>query len=170
MEHQMGTIARSGGQSTITHTRVIKTTPEDLWDAITNPERAARWLGALSGDLVKGGHYELVFDASDPDSRVEGIVLSCTPPRQLVATWSAPEESASRVSVTLSPCDDGTLLELVHAGLQPPASDTGHAAGWHIHLDQLMAGVERNQWQDLWGSFDQVHDAYVLRYTSLQNQ
>lgn len=36
MEHQMGTIARSGGQSTITHTRVIKTTPEDLWDAITN--------------------------------------------------------------------------------------------------------------------------------------
>lgn len=170
MEDLMGSVARPDGQSATTLERVIRTTCEELWGALTNPERAARWLGSLSGDLVEGGHYELVFDTSDPDGRVARVVLSCTPPHELVVTWSAPGESTSRVSVTLSTYSDGTLLDLVHAGLRPPVSDTGHAAGWHIHLDQLTAGVERNRWQDLWGCFDKVHDAYVLRYPSIQEQ
>jgi uncharacterized protein YndB with AHSA1/START domain len=38
--------------------RVYDTTVEDLWDALTNPERLPRWFLPVSGDLRLGGRYQ----------------------------------------------------------------------------------------------------------------
>lgn len=168
MDDLIADISRSAGRSTITARRLVRATPEDLWDAIIGPERAARWLGTLTGDLRQGGRYRLVFDAADPDSRVDGAVLTCAQPHRLVVTWHAPGEEESRVDVTLAPADGGTLLELVHSELQAPASDTGHAAGWQVHLDQLTDGVEHDRWQDQWERYDGLHRAYVARHPDVQ--
>lgn len=164
MTDLIGAINRSDGQSTIVLERRFRTTPEDVWAAITDPERAARWLGRITGELRLGGHYLLVFDDADPEARVEGTIQSCEEPHTLVVTWQAPGESESVVHVALAAHAKGALLELTHSKLRPPASDTGHAAGWQIHLDQLVAGLERDQWQDQLGRYDDLHHSYQVRY------
>lgn len=60
--------------------RTYDTTVEDLWDALTNPERVPRWFGGVSGDLQLGGRYQIEGNAS-------GEITECEPPRHLALTW-----------------------------------------------------------------------------------
>src|SRR5487761_2751620 len=43
---------------------LYKTDIRDLWEACTSPERLARWLAQVSGDLKVGGIIELLFTSS----------------------------------------------------------------------------------------------------------
>lgn len=61
-------------------TRNYDTTVEDLWDAITTPERLARWFLAVEGDLKLGGRYQLKGNAG-------GTITRCEPPAALDLTW-----------------------------------------------------------------------------------
>jgi uncharacterized protein YndB with AHSA1/START domain len=53
---------------------------DDVWDAITNPERLRRWLKPVTGDLRLGGKFEL-------DGGEHGDILRCEPPRLLKVSW-----------------------------------------------------------------------------------
>src|SRR5580765_3873189 len=75
------------------------TTPEDLWDAITNPERIPLWFLPISGDLKLGGRYQLKGNAG-------GQITDCQPPRYFALTWEMGEQH-SWVSVELSQLADG---------------------------------------------------------------
>jgi uncharacterized protein YndB with AHSA1/START domain len=78
---------------------------EDVWDAITQPERIKRWFMPISGELRVGGNFQLEGNAS-------GDILGCEPPRMFRVTFGGP---ASIVEVRLSgQGDDGTVLELEH--------------------------------------------------------
>lgn len=88
-------------------TRTYDTTIEDVWDAITNPERLPRWFMPVSGDLKLGGRYQLHGNAG-------GTIKTCQPPRHLAVTWEF-MGGVSWVTVRLSPDQAGTRLELEHA-------------------------------------------------------
>ena len=60
--------------------RTYATTPPDLWEAITTPDRLARWFTTVTGDLVLGGRYQLKGNA-------EGTITKCEPPHALDLTW-----------------------------------------------------------------------------------
>jgi uncharacterized protein YndB with AHSA1/START domain len=90
---------------------------EDVWDALTNPERIGRWFLPISGDYRLGGHYQFEGNAG-------GEILSCERPHRLRATWVYGEmtegPSASEVEVRLSTVDGGaTRLELEHTAVVP---------------------------------------------------
>ena len=88
--------------------RSYNTTIEDLWDAITNPERLPRWFLPVTGDLQLGGHYQLTGNAG-------GRITRCDPPENLALTWEI-GGSVSWVAVQLSPDGKaGSRLELQHA-------------------------------------------------------
>lgn len=92
--------------------RTYPTTRDDLWDALTNPERIPRWFMPVSGDLRPGGHYQLHGNAS-------GDITACEPPRRLALTWVMGDQ-VSWVTVELS--DDpqgGTELRLEHVAHIP---------------------------------------------------
>jgi uncharacterized protein YndB with AHSA1/START domain len=78
---------------------------DDVWDAVTQPDRIKRWLMPISGELRVGGSFQLEGNAG-------GEILTCEPPRLLKVTFGAP---TSIVEVRLTPDGDGdTLLELEH--------------------------------------------------------
>ena len=79
---------------TVRFERHYATTPEDLWSSVTEPERLARWLGPLYGDLVVGGRYELRMgdDVEGSHQNAAGEVLECDAPRRLVIGWEFPGE------------------------------------------------------------------------------
>jgi uncharacterized protein YndB with AHSA1/START domain len=88
--------------------RTYDTTPEDVWDAITNGERIPRWFLPVEGDLRLGGRYQLEGNAG-------GEITACDPPAHLALTWEF-GDGVTWVDVHLS--DDpggGTRLRLEHA-------------------------------------------------------
>ncbi|NUR10155.1 MAG: SRPBCC family protein [Nocardioidaceae bacterium] len=82
---------------------------DDVWDAVTSPERLPRWFLPVSGDLVVGGRYQLEGNAG-------GTVLACDPPRALSVTWEYGGE-VTWVDVTLSDAAGSTTLELRHTAV-----------------------------------------------------
>jgi uncharacterized protein YndB with AHSA1/START domain len=64
----------------VTLERTYDTSAEDLWDAVTNPERLPRWFLPISGDLKLGGRYQFQGNAG-------GTITQCEPPAFVAVTW-----------------------------------------------------------------------------------
>lgn len=78
---------------------------DDVWDALTDPDRMKRWFLPVSGDLRAGGSFQLEGNAG-------GDILRCEPPRLLRVTFGSPD---SLVELRLSPRgEERTALELEH--------------------------------------------------------
>ncbi|MRG95617.1 SRPBCC family protein [Polyangium spumosum] len=116
---------------------------EDVWDAITNPERVRRWFLPLEGDLRLGGFYQLKGNAG-------GKILRCEPPRLLEVTWTMgpnKDDESSKVHVQLSAGEkEETVLELDHTAIVPPGmwDEYGPGAvglGWDLALLGLGLGL-----------------------------
>jgi uncharacterized protein YndB with AHSA1/START domain len=67
---------------------------DDLWSALTDPGRLARWYGQVEGDLRPGGQFRLHVESADIDAT--GRVEACEPPRRLLVTTRETEESYLR--------------------------------------------------------------------------
>jgi uncharacterized protein YndB with AHSA1/START domain len=90
---------------------------EDVWDALTDPDRLKRWFLPISGELRIGGTFQLEGNAG-------GEILSCEKPRLIRTTFGGPE---SIVELRLAPSgDERTVLELEHT---VPIEMAGSGAG-----------------------------------------
>lgn len=97
--------------------RTYPTTPDDLWSALTEPDRIRRWFMPITGELKEGGHFQLEGNAG-------GDILVCDPPRRLRTTFGGPE---SIVQLTLAGSDaEHTELTLDHT---VPVAMAGSVAG-----------------------------------------
>jgi uncharacterized protein YndB with AHSA1/START domain len=90
----------------VSASRTFATSPDDLWEAITKPERLARWFGSVSGDLRLGGSFQIKDNA-------KGEVTACKPPEMLAVTWKMYGDEGW-VQAHLSPSNGGTLLKVEH--------------------------------------------------------
>jgi len=66
-----GRVSRRGELFGLSFERIYSSTPEDVWEAVTDAERLARWMAPYRGDLRLGGRWEAL------DS--EGSVFSWAP-------------------------------------------------------------------------------------------
>lgn len=95
--------------------RFYSTDDADLWNALTDAERIARWFLPIRGDLRLGGRYQL-------EGNAEGTITRCDPPAALDVTWEF-AGSVSWVSVRLAPENGGVRLTLVHTLLKDEAGE-----------------------------------------------
>ncbi|KQX38666.1 polyketide cyclase [Devosia sp. Root436] len=115
--------------------RVYDTTPPDLWDALTRPERIKRWFAPVSGDLKLGGRYSVEGNAS-------GTVLECEPEKKVALTWEF-AGAISWVNLTLTPEGAGTRLELEHIAHISPHWDRFGPGAVGIGWDLSFMGLAR---------------------------
>jgi len=129
----------------------IRTTPERLWEAITNPAIRARYhFGAgVESDWTPGSPYVLGHPASDrPLAEGENLVVE--PPRRLVQTmhalWSedAEREGTSRVTWEIEPVGDSCRLTVTHDQLSDGAPEEIYG-GWPMILSGLKTWLETGQ-------------------------
>jgi uncharacterized protein YndB with AHSA1/START domain/biotin operon repressor len=129
----------------------IKTTPERLWEAITNPERRALYnFGAgVVSDWKKGSRYEM--SARDGSVRLgEGQILEVDPPRRLVqsmvALWGedVKSEGTSRITWEIEPVGDSCRLTVTHDQLREGANDQLYG-GWPMILSGLKTLLETGE-------------------------
>ena len=125
----------------------IRTTPERLWDAITDPETRAKYnFGAAAhSDWTSGSAIEL----SAPGAGVlgDGVVLEAEPPLRLVHTmralWSdeVASEGVSRVTWEIEQVGDSCRLTLTHDELREDANAQLYG-GWPMILSGLKTYLE----------------------------
>ncbi|MGW6132299.1 SRPBCC family protein [Cellulomonas sp. NPDC055163] len=162
MIDELGLLTAEGREAQVRFERTLAAPPEEVWTALTDPERVARWLGRLSGDLRVGGAYALDMgdDGSSgaSDERATGEVLACEPPTRVLLTWSFPGEDPSEVEARVEPRGGGSVLHVEHRRLSRGAA-RGYGAGWHAFLDHLgllLVGRE-DEWTD---RFDDLLPTY----------
>ena len=126
---------------------VYDTDIDDLWVACTEPERLARWIASVSGDLVVGGEFTARFTSGwEGNGRVD---VCERPHRLLLTTW---EDEAADQEATLTSVEGGTRLVIEERGV-PVAQIPSYAAGWHVHAEDLaahVAGQQRDEDEARW--------------------
>jgi len=128
----------------------IRTTPERLWEAITDPEIRAKYnFGAAHiTDWQPGSRYEM----SSPRGGLlgEGEILEVDAPHKLVQTMRAlwgddvKAEGTSRVTWEISPVGDSCRLVVTHDQLREGANDQLYG-GWPMILSGLKTWLETGQ-------------------------
>jgi uncharacterized protein YndB with AHSA1/START domain len=129
----------------------IKTTPERLWEALTDSDQRSKYsFGTrVSSDWTPGSQYEF----TGPDGSGiwgEGENLEVDPPRRLVqsfrALWSdeVKAEGTSRITYEIEPVGDSCLLRVVHDELREDANDELYG-GWPMVLSGLKTLLETGE-------------------------
>jgi uncharacterized protein YndB with AHSA1/START domain len=129
----------------------IKTTPERLWEAITNPElRAVYNFGAsITSDWTPGSRYEMSA-GNGTIALGEGEILEVDAPRRLVqsmvALWGedVKSEGTSRVTWEIEPVADSCRLTVTHDQLREGANDQLYG-GWPMVLSGLKTLLETGE-------------------------
>jgi DNA-binding transcriptional ArsR family regulator len=127
----------------------IKTTPERLWTAITDPEMRRKYtFGALvSSDWTKGSRYE---GTGHGHPIFEGENLEVDRPRRLVQSFRAlwgedvKSEGTSRVTWEIEPVGDSCLLKVTHDDLREGANAELYG-GWPMVLSGLKTLLETGE-------------------------
>ena len=129
----------------------IKTTPERLWEAITDPDIRAKYSFGVrtSSDWTPGSSYEASARAGVVQIS-EGENLEVDRPRRLVqsfnALWSddVTAEGTSRVTWEIEQVADSCLLRVTHDQLRQGANEQLYG-GWPMILSGLKTWLETGE-------------------------
>ena len=126
----------------------IRTTPERLWDAITDPEIRSKYHfgNRIESTFTPGSRFEMVHPGAD-GPLAEGENLEVDPPRRLVQTMRSlwgPEviaEGTTRVTWDIEPVGDSCRLTVTHDQLRDGANEQLFG-GWSMILSGLKTWLE----------------------------
>ncbi len=134
----------------------IKTTPERLWEAITDPEMRRKYTFGVGveSDWTPGSRYQGIPAHPQADftggAIIEGETLEVEPPRRLVqsfnALWSddVKEEGTSRVTWEIEQIEDSCRLTVTHDQLREGANAELYG-GWPMILSGLKTLLETGE-------------------------
>ena len=153
----LGSLGSANGKGVVRIEDRYATDIDDLWSAITEPDRLARWWGKVDGDLRAGGEFHLVVEWEGT-----GHVDVCEPPHRLQVTIRESDESYrqgqgvppfdSKIQATLTPAGDQTDLVIEVRGM-PLDKIAFYGTGWQIHAENLaiyLSGQERRDVEPRW--------------------
>jgi uncharacterized protein YndB with AHSA1/START domain len=163
----LGALRAADGAGVVRVEDRFDTTAEDLWDALTDPARVARWYGQVDGDLRLGGTFHMYVEGSDLEST--GRVEACDPPRRLLLTNRETDESYergqgvppydARIEVTLDQVGDQTDLVIEVRGM-PLDRIAFFGAGWQIHVEHLADHLGGREWDDVEARWSELVPPY----------
>ena len=155
----LGRLLTSDGTGVVRLEDRLATGPEDLWEALTDPDRLARWLGTVDGDLAVGGEFRGHWAASgwEGTCRVE----VCERPHRIRVRTASEDQPDGVVELTLRADGDDTVLTLEDRGV--PVDDLpAYGAGDQVHLEDLAAHLAgggrcdaRARWQELFPAYQE---------------
>jgi uncharacterized protein YndB with AHSA1/START domain len=158
--------------ATLTIQRLLPGPVERVWAYLTESDLRRQWLAAGAMEMKIGAAFELVWhndELTDPpgqrpegfaaEHRIESRILELDPPRRLAFTFGPHGE----VSFVLEPKDGKVLLTVIHRRLPDRATTLKVGAGWHAHLDILVARMTGEKPAPFWDGWRRLKDAYDRR-------
>lgn len=124
----------------------LRATPETVWRQLTDADALASWYWPPSFetvvdiDAVAGGAYRIASETAG--MAVSGEFLEVHAPGRFVKTWRWDnEDEETRVELTLTPTEDGTLLRIEHSGFGTAEAVENHRLGWESCLARLPGAL-----------------------------
>ncbi|HEX6512282.1 MAG TPA: SRPBCC family protein, partial [Chloroflexota bacterium] len=151
--------------TTFAYTTYIKTTPERLWQALTDPAFTNRYWGMEFETDWRAGSTMTLHHAGVALADPEQVILEAEPPRRLSYTWNkmTPEfaaswgldadfvarlqgEPRSKVTFEIEPAGDAVKLTVIHDDLQPGGLTLESiSGGWPVVLSSLKTLLETGE-------------------------
>jgi uncharacterized protein YndB with AHSA1/START domain len=149
--------------------RLLPGPMDRIWDYLTKSELRRQWLAAGEMEMIVGAPFELIWrndeltdwpgkrppGASD-EHRMESRITALDPPHRLAIAW----KGSGEVSFELTPQDGQVLLTVVHRRLPDRATLLSVSAGWHMHLDLLVAGTTGANREPFWDGWSRLKQDY----------
>jgi uncharacterized protein YndB with AHSA1/START domain/DNA-binding transcriptional ArsR family regulator len=123
----------------------IASTPERVWEALTNEDETAKYWGHRNvSDWTKGSSWEMV-GIDGRGSEGGGTIVEIDPPRRLVHTWGSENDAVrSRVTYDLEPVEGVVKLTITHDNLTADQY-VSISQGWPIVLASLKSYLETGE-------------------------
>ena len=145
---------------------------ERVWAYLTESELRRKWLAAGEMEMKVGAPFELVWrndelttppgqrpPGFDAERRMPSRITALDPPRKLTIAW----EGSGDVSFELEPQGTEVLLTVIHRRLPDRPTLLGVGAGWHVHLDVLVARATGTEPVPFWDGWSRLRQAYDRR-------
>ena len=154
----LGSLRSADGKGVVRVQDRFDTDIDDLWSALTDPGRLARWMGEVEGDLRLGGEFRARFFASGWEGA--GRVEACEPPRRLLLLTMQPGQPGEHfIEVTLAADGDQTILVWEERGM-PLDQLAAYGAGIQVHVEDLAAHLAGRERCDADARWNQLLPAY----------
>jgi uncharacterized protein YndB with AHSA1/START domain len=154
----LGSLRSADGKGIVRMEDRYDTDASDLWSALTDPRRLARWLGEVEGDLRLGGEFRARFFASGWEGT--GRVEACEPPRHLLVLTKDPDVPYELIiEATLTADGDQTILVLEERGM-PLDQLAAYGAGIQVHVEDLAAHIAGRERSDAEARWNELLPAY----------
>lgn len=148
----LGTLRSENGVGVVRIEDRLDATIDEVWSALTDPTRLARWYGELEGDLHLGGEFHSRLYASGWEGTRR--VTACDPPHGF--TLGSGDEVSE---VTLRADGDQTVIVYENRSV-PLDLLFAYGAGEQIHVEDLgdhLAGRERGDAEARWDALESAY-------------
>ena len=138
----------------------IASTPEKIFEAITDPDIARRYWGHGNvSDWQPGSRWKHVRANEEKTVEICGTVVEVAPPNRLVMTWANVSQAddpdaSSRVTFEIEPLGGMTRLTVTHDELEAGGGMAqGISKGWPVVLSSLKSYLETGRPLDIFAAF-----------------
>lgn len=158
--------------ATLTIQRRLPGPIERVWKYLTESELRKQWLASGDMDMKVGSAFEFTWRNDElnapPSPRPPGAsaehsmeckITELDPPRKIGFTWGR----SDGVTFELAPAGDKVLLTLTHRRLPDRDTALKVSAGWHMHLDVLVACITGEESEPFWDGWRRLKDEYESR-------
>jgi uncharacterized protein YndB with AHSA1/START domain len=163
----LGSVHSVNGEGVVRMEDRLDTGIDDLWGALTEPDRLAGWFGEVEGDLSPGGEFSVRIAIA---GERRGQVEACNPPQRLLLTMRDPDPGPGQPAQTVIEAQlsaDGAWTRLVWEERGMPVNLLpAYGTGIQIHVEHLADYVCGRQlrdvearWTELFPAYEALHDS-----------
>jgi uncharacterized protein YndB with AHSA1/START domain len=158
----LGSLHSVDGEGVVRMEDRLDTGIDDVWGALTDPDRLAHWYGEVEGELSQGGEFRLrIALAGERTGRVE----ACEPPQSLLLTMRDPDPQPGQPEQTVIEVQliaEGAQTRLIWETRGMPVNLLpAYGAGIQIHVEHLADYISghglRNvdaRWNELFAAYE----------------
>jgi uncharacterized protein YndB with AHSA1/START domain len=142
---------------------------ERIWAYLVESDKRRKWLAAGDMELKVGAPFEFVWrndELTDPpgkrpdgfgsEHRMQSRITELDPPHRIAFTW----DGSGDVTIELKEQGENVQLTLVHRRLPNRSNLLGVSAGWHVHLDLLVARASGEEPGPFWDGWTKLRKEY----------
>jgi len=158
----LGSLHSVDGEGVVRMEDRFDTGIDDLWGALTDPDRLAHWYGEVEGELSQGGEFRVRIALAGERT---GQVEACEPPQHLLLRMRDPDAQPGQPEQTVIEAQliaDGAGTRLVWETRGMPVNLLpAYGAGIQIHVEHLadyISGRELHiddaRWDELFAAYE----------------
>ena len=157
----LGSLHSVDGEGIVRMEDRLDTGLDDLWGALTDPDRLAHWYGEVEGELSQGGEFRARIALAGERT---GQVEVCEPPLRLLVTMRDPDPQPGQPEQTVIEAQlsaEGAQTRLVWEERGMPVNLLpAYGAGIQIHVEHLADYISGRELRNVEARWNELFPAY----------